>query len=495
MAEASDGGGKRRQDVILIGPIGTGKSTVGKLLAEGLGLPQVAMDFVRFGYYEEIGYDEDLADEIERREGFAGKYRYWKLFEIDAVERILAEHRDCVIDFGGGHSVYEDDALFERARRALAPYDNVVLLLPSPDLDESVRLLRERHGAPIVDHDLDFDEHFVKHHSNHDLATMTVYTKDKTPEQTCEEILPRLQRSPAWDVSLEARPSTLERANARYAAGKLANARGEYEQAQRLIEESLSVRHRLGTKRQVAESLQELGDVAKNQGEYARARTTLAQSLELRRQLDTAPDIARTLHLLGMVAREELDFRTAGDWFEQALSVWRDLGRKKPVAGVLAMVGESAREQGDYARAAAALEECLALHEEAENRWAIAATHCAQGDLALARAEYVLAQARYEESLRLGRELKDQRASARALEGLAGLAAAQGQVERALRFGGAITALRGSKPRSRVEQALVDRWLQPARQQLDEQASAAAWAAGEAMSLEEATHYALEASG
>ncbi|MEO8714343.1 MAG: hypothetical protein ABI369_04965, partial [Acetobacteraceae bacterium] len=83
MPESDDSDERSRSDVILIGPIGTGKSTVGTLLAERLGLPQVAMDFVRFGYYEEIGYDEDLAEAIGRREGFAGTYRYWKRFEID----------------------------------------------------------------------------------------------------------------------------------------------------------------------------------------------------------------------------------------------------------------------------------------------------------------------------------------------------------------------------------------------------------------------------
>ena len=45
-----------RSDIILIGPIGTGKSTLGRLLAAKLGLPQVSMDDVRWDYYREIGY-------------------------------------------------------------------------------------------------------------------------------------------------------------------------------------------------------------------------------------------------------------------------------------------------------------------------------------------------------------------------------------------------------------------------------------------------------
>ncbi len=182
-----------RTDIILIGPMNTGKSTQGKLLAEQLALPQRPMDELRWAYYQEIGYDEEHARQLGEKEGFLGVYRYWKAFEIHAVERLLAEHRDCVIDFGAGHSVYEEEALFERARRAMAPFANVVLLLPSPDLDESVRVLRERSGGGEGG-GFDFVEHFVKHRSNHALATLVVYTQDKTPEATRDEILSRVTR-------------------------------------------------------------------------------------------------------------------------------------------------------------------------------------------------------------------------------------------------------------------------------------------------------------
>ncbi|MCK7516287.1 MAG: hypothetical protein MZV64_00425 [Ignavibacteriales bacterium] len=33
------------------------------------------------------------------------------------------------------------------------------------------------------------NEHFVRHHSNYDLAKYIAYTRDKTPEQTCDEVL------------------------------------------------------------------------------------------------------------------------------------------------------------------------------------------------------------------------------------------------------------------------------------------------------------------
>jgi shikimate kinase len=174
--------------VILIGPIGAGKSTLSKLIAEKLGIPGRHMDQVRIRYYKEIGYDDDLAQQILNKDRFLGLYRYWKPFEAHAVERLLSENEEVVIDFGGGHSVYEDDALFARVQKALAPYPYVILILPSPDKEKSVKILNERTGG-VVSEGFDFHEHFVTHHSNYDLAKHIVYTEGKTPEETCAEIV------------------------------------------------------------------------------------------------------------------------------------------------------------------------------------------------------------------------------------------------------------------------------------------------------------------
>ena len=175
-------------EIVLIGPRGSGKSTIAALLAKKLGLPRRSIDEVRWKYYDEIGYDIDVARYKHNQEGFWGLYRYWKPFEAHAVKRLLEDFRDCVFDLGGGNSVYEDDGLFEQVRELLAPYSHVVLLLPSPDLNESIQILNARN-----EHDSEsqreVNEHFVRHHSNYDLAKFIVYTKDRTPEETCEEII------------------------------------------------------------------------------------------------------------------------------------------------------------------------------------------------------------------------------------------------------------------------------------------------------------------
>ncbi len=179
------------QKIILIGPIRSGKSTLGKLIAEKLVLPRYPIDQYRWKYYDEIGYDPGLVQKIGEQEGFLGVYKYWKPFEAHAVEQLLSDTQDGVIDFGAGHSVYEDDTLFTKVQKALEPYNNVILLLPSSDLEESIEILNDRTGG-FIREGFDFHEHFVKHPSNHLLAKKVHYTKGKSPEESRDEIVDQL---------------------------------------------------------------------------------------------------------------------------------------------------------------------------------------------------------------------------------------------------------------------------------------------------------------
>lgn len=185
-----------KSEILLIGPIGSGKSTIAELLYERTMLPHRSMDLLRWKYFEEIGYDRGIAHEKYDEDGIWGLYRYWKPFEVYAVKRMLEDFKECVFDFGGSQTVYEDDALFEQVRELFAPYPHVILLLPSPGREESIHILNARNTYD-TDDQRQINEHFVRHYSNYDLAKFIVYTKDKTPEQTCDDVLEWV-RSNGW---------------------------------------------------------------------------------------------------------------------------------------------------------------------------------------------------------------------------------------------------------------------------------------------------------
>jgi hypothetical protein len=178
-----------RDEILLLGPVRTGKSTLGGLLAQQLGVPQVSLDERRWGYYAEIGYDAELAQTIRRQGGFLALMLYWQLFDAYSVERVLAEYPHCVIDFGAGVGVYESHEQFARVQQALAAYRNVFLILPSADRMESLQILRARDEEPPLDLNFDFNAHFLVHPGYYALAKFTVYTQGRTPAESCAEIL------------------------------------------------------------------------------------------------------------------------------------------------------------------------------------------------------------------------------------------------------------------------------------------------------------------
>lgn len=192
--------------IVLIGPMSTGKGTIAQLLADKLGIPRYEMDELRHRFYGEMGYDEKLASKIVGDEGMMSLIRYWKPFEAYAVERALEEFENCVIDFGAGHSVYEDEEFFSRVKTALEPVEKVILILPSPDLDRSVEIVNERFSDLLVrevgkvDPELlRLNEYFVRHPSNSMLAKKTVYTEGQTAEETTAEIIKWIRNSNGAD--------------------------------------------------------------------------------------------------------------------------------------------------------------------------------------------------------------------------------------------------------------------------------------------------------
>ncbi len=185
--------------IILIGPLGAGKTTIGRLLAEKLNLSLCSVDEVRWDYYQQVGYDETVAAQLAASEqGVRGVLRYSQPFDAQMIERILVDHHG-IVDFGASNSIYDDDALIARVEHALAPYPNVILLLPSPDMDESVEILKSRlirmlteAGKAFTEELFELNEYFVRHPANYRFAKQIVYTKDKAPVEIRDELVQKL---------------------------------------------------------------------------------------------------------------------------------------------------------------------------------------------------------------------------------------------------------------------------------------------------------------
>lgn len=175
------------KEIILIGPVAVGKTTTARLISAKINKPVISLDNLRFDYYKEIGYDHAHMKELKEKAGIMAIFQYGKIFDAYSIERILEDHQDCIFDFGGGNIVsgYEFD--LTRIKKAFDPYENVVFLVPSTDKEEILRFIYKRRD--IKSNDRELIEYLVHNHSNYEIAKHTIYVKDKTPEEICDEVL------------------------------------------------------------------------------------------------------------------------------------------------------------------------------------------------------------------------------------------------------------------------------------------------------------------
>lgn len=174
--------------ILLIGPMGTGKSTIAKELANIKKLEYINLDEIREGHLQVIrtyGIDP-----------FSEKHIHiTKQNELQLVQNILSNlSNPSIIDFAAGSTEPYNQESFDRMQSLFEKFENVILLLPSENIEESIEILTERIKARNND-DVKFLEQnirFLKSPTNKVLATMTCYTKNKTPQETAKEILERI---------------------------------------------------------------------------------------------------------------------------------------------------------------------------------------------------------------------------------------------------------------------------------------------------------------
>ncbi len=176
--------------ICLLGPVGVGKTTIGRLLSARLNLPQVSSDGLRRRYYSEVGYSREEENRIAKISGDEGVLDYWKKFDGHAIKRLLEEYSEAVIDFGAGQTVFEDEADLAMVESLLSPFPNRFLLMPSPRVEESLNVLSERVHQRTSIRGSPRETFLITHPSIQMLATGTIYTNNKTPDQIRDEILP-----------------------------------------------------------------------------------------------------------------------------------------------------------------------------------------------------------------------------------------------------------------------------------------------------------------
>jgi len=294
---------------------------------------------------------------------------------------------------------------------------------------------------------------------------------------------------------------TRELARVLESAGTLAWAQGEMALARALIEDSLAIGHELNDDRVIAQALNSLGTTLLNLGQPDRARTCFHESVEHFRAVHEAWGEADGLNQLGIAAMMVGDFQQARSRCEESLVIFRKLGDPRGISSVLAALGGLSATQGDTARAQTYLEEALALLRGVGARFDLAWVVVYFGFAVLFQGDIQRAQALFQESFALGKALGTPIFSILYLAGQAGIAALRSQTQppdQKLADLLRVAHLWGASEHLYREHGVTlwfelpitsAQWLGASRAQVDAATWNAAFAEGQAMTLDQALAY------
>lgn len=162
--------------VVLVGPMGSGKSTVGALLAQRLGVPYRDTDA------DIVAAEGRAISDIFIEDGEP----HFRALERAAVRAALAEHTG-VLALGGGAILDAD------TRALLAPHPVVYL---SMDVDEAVKRVGLNTARPLlaVNPRRQWRELMdARRHLYTEVARAVVATDERTPEEVAQAVLDALE--------------------------------------------------------------------------------------------------------------------------------------------------------------------------------------------------------------------------------------------------------------------------------------------------------------
>jgi non-specific serine/threonine protein kinase len=285
------------------------------------------------------------------------------------------------------------------------------------------------------------------------------------------------------------------RSKALYAAGQIAQARGDFAAASDFQRQRMALNQELEDQVEFARALREWSMTLHFQGKRVAAHRGFAQAVTILRGQQDPLGLGMSLYSLGVAEDAHGNHAAAQAAFEESLAILAETGSRWTRAFPLASLGRLSMRQGEYVLARARLEEALALRRSSRDKWTIGVNLSFLAEVAWREGDYRRAAALLQEALAMFREIGSQHGIGMCLVGFGGIAAGQGKPARAARLLGAAAGLLESLGAVMAlgDPVAYERDLEAIRAQLDQATFSAAWAEGRALTLEQAVAYAWEA--
>jgi predicted ATPase/DNA-binding XRE family transcriptional regulator len=222
-------------------------------------------------------------------------------------------------------------------------------------------------------------------------------------------------------------------------------------------------------------------------GDGSAAMAYTEEGLALARELDDPFVLGRAHWEYGLLCAVSGDTERAATAYAAALPLLREANVPFWVAHALAELGDALHRAGNVAAAGPLLDEAVEITRRFGSARGSVAGFGERAHAALTQGDPVLAAHLFTETIVMAQEIGVERIVLGAVAGLAGVALALEQPERAIRLLGAVEAAREMSGAGRIGDAWhAEHILAAARTSLPEPAFAAAWTEGRALQFAEA---------
>jgi class 3 adenylate cyclase/tetratricopeptide (TPR) repeat protein len=206
---------------------------------------------------------------------------------------------------------------------------------------------------------------------------------------------------------------------------------GNHEEAQRHLEQAREIRHVLGNRRGEAISLNNLAGVYHALGDFAQAKVFSEQALAIYQSIGDRRNEAQGLSNLGNIYHALGELETTIKHHEQALTIFKVINDRRGEAVANENLGLIFHELGDNMRAKAYCEQALEIERDIGDQESEGYSLTYLGLALEGLGNLEAAHNAYQEALHLRREIGQTAHAIDDLAGLARVALAQGQVDKA----------------------------------------------------------------
>lgn len=189
---------------------------------------------------------------------------------------------------------------------------------------------------------------------------------------------------------------------------------GEFENALKSFEKSLSISEELDDRPNIANSTGFIGEINFNLGNYEKALECYRRKLSISEELNDKKEIANVMGYLGNLYFAKGEYDTAMECHTKKLSISEELGDQRNIAFCLSSIGSIYYDRGDFDEALKCFERKLNISERLGDRLNISGALGNIGNVYYALGDFKKAIEYQEMKLKISEELGDLRNIARA---------------------------------------------------------------------------------